>query len=60
MWEGTMITWRVAVESRVRGYILVDAESAEAARTLVEGGDYDDIFGEDACGGLEIIYVDRD
>jgi len=33
----------------------VHADSAEAAKTSVEGDDYDDIFGEERFGGIEIV-----
>jgi len=43
----------------MRGYTIVSAESAEAATTLVQSGYYDEIFGEDRRGGIEILYAER-
>lgn len=50
-----MKEWRVQLEYRVRGYVTVKAASAEEAKTIVASGDYDDFFGEESFGGIEIV-----
>jgi hypothetical protein len=39
--------FRVTVQRKVTGYVVVDAVDAEAARKKVDDGYFDDVFGED-------------
>jgi len=53
-----MTAWRVTIEYRVRGYVVVNAESAAAAEAMVADSDYEEIVGEDRHGEIEVLFAE--